>query len=69
MNEVMKVLTIMASFFIPITFLAGVYGMNLENMPEVHWPYAYAAFWVICVAAVTGLFVFFRRRGWIGRSG
>jgi magnesium transporter len=68
MNEVMKVLTIMASLFIPITFLAGVYGMNFEHIPETHWRWAYPVFWVICVVMVVGLLVFFRRRGWIGRS-
>ena len=47
MNEIMKVLTIMASFFIPITFVAGVYGMNFDNLPELHWKYSYAVFWAI----------------------
>ena len=68
MNEVMKVLTIMASFFIPITFLAGVYGMNFEAIPELQWKYAYPLFWIICATVIVGLFIFFRRRGWIGRS-
>ena len=68
MNEVMKVLTIMASLFIPITFLAGVYGMNFEHIPETKWAWAYPVFWVICLAMVVGLLIFFRRRGWIGRS-
>lgn len=66
MNEVMKVLTIMASFFIPITFLAGVYGMNFENIPELRWKYSYVVFWGLCVTMVSGLFVFFRRKGWMG---
>ena len=68
MNEVMKVLTIMASFFIPITFLAGVYGMNFEVIPELKWKYAYACFWVICALTVLGLLFFFYRKGWIGGS-
>jgi magnesium transporter len=67
MNEIMKVLTIMASFFIPITFLAGVYGMNFQHIPELNWKYAYPTFWVICLSATVGLAVFFWRKGWIGR--
>ncbi len=44
-NEVMKVLTIMASIFIPLTFMAGIYGMNFEHMPELHVRWAYPAIW------------------------
>ena len=65
MNEVMKVLTIMASFFIPITFLAGIYGMNFEHMPELKWRFAYPLFWVACLSVVTGLGVYFIKKGWI----
>lgn len=64
MNEIMKVLTIMASFFIPITFLAGVYGMNFEHIPELQFRYSYPIFWGIVIATVIGLFAFFRRKGW-----
>ncbi len=66
MNEIMKVLTIMASFFIPITFIAGVYGMNFEHIPELAWQYSYAGFWVICLSVFSGLFIYFRRKGWLG---
>ncbi len=45
MNEVMKILTIMSSIFIPVTFVAGVYGMNFPDMPEIHSPYGYAIVW------------------------
>jgi magnesium transporter len=70
MNEIMKVLTIMASFFIPITFVAGVYGMNFDNIPELHWKYSYLVFWGICIAVVLSLLIYFRRKGWIrGRNG
>jgi magnesium transporter len=62
----MKVLTIMASFFIPITFIAGVYGMNFEHIPELAWPYAYAVFWVVCLSVIAALAYYFRRKGWIG---
>ena len=65
MNEVMKVLTVMASIFIPITFIAGVYGMNFEHMPELGKPWAYPVFWGVTLSVVAGLLWFFRRRGWI----
>ncbi len=68
MNEVMKVLTIMASLFIPVTFLAGVYGMNFEHIPELKWGGAYPTFWIICITMTVGLLVFFWRKGWIGRE-
>lgn len=68
MNEIMKVLTIMASFFIPITFVAGVYGMNFEYIPELGWHYSYFVFWGVCVSIVFCLGIYFWRRGWIGRK-
>jgi magnesium transporter len=66
MNEIMKVLTIMASFFIPITFIAGVYGMNFEYIPELGWPYSYFVFWGFCLTVTAGLAFYFWRKGWIG---
>lgn len=68
MNEIMKVLTIMASFFIPITFVAGVYGMNFDNIPELHWKHSYIAFWIICLSIIASLAYFFYRKGWIGKK-
>ncbi len=65
-NEVMKVLTIMASIFIPLTFLAGVYGMNFRYLPGLQW---HGAWWVFCgamIATATGMLLYFRHRGWIG---
>ncbi len=64
-NEIMKVLTIMASIFIPLTFVAGVYGMNFENMPELGWPWAYPA--VLALMAVIGgaLLLYFRSKDWL----
>jgi magnesium transporter len=65
-NEVMKVLTVMASIFIPLTFIAGVYGMNFHSMPELSMPIAYPLVLLLMAAVAVGLLVFFRRRGYIG---
>ncbi|MCC7146911.1 MAG: magnesium/cobalt transporter CorA [Phycisphaeraceae bacterium] len=65
MNEVMKVLTVFASIFIPITFLAGVYGMNFEHMPELHSRWGYGVFWLVCLSVAVGLLIWFKRRRWI----
>lgn len=64
-NEVMKVLTIMASIFIPLTFMAGIYGMNFEHMPELAQPWAYPALWVAMLVVAGGMVAWFRRRGWL----
>jgi magnesium transporter len=56
------------SFFIPITFFAGVYGMNFKHIPELDWKYSYPVFWIGCLSMTTGLAVFFWRKGWIGRK-
>ncbi len=65
MNEVMKVLTIIATIFMPLTFIAGVYGMNFHNMPELGWRYSYPAVLVLMLAVGGGMFWFFRRKRWI----
>jgi len=65
MNEVIKVLTIITTIFIPITFLAGVYGMNLRHMPGEDWVWAYTAFWMVCLILAGGMLVWFKRRGWL----
>ena len=64
MNEVIKVLTIITTIFIPITFLAGVYGMNFRHMPEENWPWAYPAFWTVCLVLAGGMLMLFKRKGW-----
>ncbi|HEY6001044.1 MAG TPA: magnesium/cobalt transporter CorA [bacterium] len=64
MNEVMKVLTVIATIFIPLTFVAGIYGMNFEHMPELSWRYGYAFFWAIILAIGAGMLAYFRRKKW-----
>ncbi|MBS0210138.1 MAG: magnesium/cobalt transporter CorA [Planctomycetes bacterium] len=64
MNEVMKVLTIMGTIFIPLSFITGVYGMNMA-IPELAFPYMYGVFWAIVIATVVGMVIWFRRRGWL----
>jgi magnesium transporter len=65
MNEIMKVLTLISTIMLPLTFIAGVYGMNFENMPELHYQYGYFVAIVAMVITAIGFFVFFRRKGWI----
>jgi len=65
MNEVMKVLTIIATIFIPVTFLVGIYGMNFEFMPELKWRWGYFAVWGVIIAAVGGMVAYFRRKKWL----
>ena len=66
MNEVMKALTIMASLFMPITFFAGLYGMNFEHIPELGWKYSYPVFLSVCGITTVSLLIYFKRKGWIG---
>ncbi|HKJ04286.1 MAG TPA: CorA family divalent cation transporter, partial [Geopsychrobacteraceae bacterium] len=63
-NEVMQVLTIMASIFIPLTFIAGIYGMNFETMPELKWRYGYAMVWGVMIICLCGMLWFFKRKKW-----
>ncbi|MBN2693658.1 magnesium/cobalt transporter CorA [bacterium] len=64
-NEIMKVLTIMASIFIPLTFIAGVYGMNFDNMPELHTNYGYFVILAIMVSVLIFMILYFKRKKWI----
>jgi magnesium transporter len=68
LNEIMKVLTIFSAIMLPLTFIAGVYGMNFEYMPELHSRYGYYTVWVIMVLVALGMLGFFWKRGWIGRG-
>ncbi len=71
LNEVMKVLTIIATIFMPMSFVASLYGMNFDtshpfNMPELHWPFGYAMALALMAAIATGFVWWFRRKGWLG---
>ena len=65
MNEVMKVLTIIATIFIPLTFVAGLYGMNFEFMPELKWRWGYFVALLVMAAVVAGMTFYFRRKKWL----
>lgn len=65
MNQVMKVLTIISTIFIPMTFIAGIYGMNFELMPELKWEYGYLYVWVLILAILVAMVVFFKTRKWL----
>lgn len=64
MNEIMKILTVISTIFIPLTFIVGVYGMNFEYMPELKQPWGYPLVWAVMLAVAAGLIYFFWRRGW-----
>jgi magnesium transporter len=72
MNEIMKVLTVIATIFIPLTFIAGIYGMNFNpgaspfNMPELNWRFGYIAVWLLMLGVGGVMLLFFRRLGWLG---
>jgi magnesium transporter len=65
MNEVMKVLTIIATIFIPLTFIAGIYGMNFEFMPELKWHWSYPLIWVIMIIVGGLMLIYFRKKKWL----
>jgi magnesium transporter len=65
MNETMKVLTTVATIFIPLTFIAGIYGMNFENMPELHWRYGYYIIWGIMLSVCVGMVLYFKNKKWL----
>jgi magnesium transporter len=69
MNEIMKVLTIFSAVMLPLTFIAGVYGMNFENMPELHSRYGYYGALIVMGVVAVGMLIFFWRRGWLGGGG
>ena len=70
LNEIMRVLTIIATIFIPLTFIVGVYGMNFDiaespwAMPELHWYFGYPLVWGVMIATVIAMVVYFKRKDW-----
>lgn len=65
MNEVMKLLTLISTVMLPLNFVTGLYGMNFDHMPGLHWQYGYPVAWLVMVTTVTSFFIFFRKRGFI----
>ena len=65
MNEVMKTLTVVATIFIPLTFIAGVYGMNFKHMPELGWSWSYLAVWGVMAALAAGMLFYIKKKGWL----
>jgi magnesium transporter len=65
MNEIMKVLTVIATIFMPLTFIVGIYGMNFQRMPELAWIWGYPTVWLVMLLVAGGMAWMFRRRGWL----
>lgn len=65
MNETMKVLTTVATVFIPLTFIAGIYGMNFEYMPELKWQYGYQTVWGVMISILIGMIYYFKKKNWL----
>jgi magnesium transporter len=65
LNEVMKALTIVSTIFLPLTFIAGVYGMNFKYFPEINWPFGYLYVWILFFVILIAMLWFFKKRGWI----
>ncbi|MFZ0241130.1 MAG: magnesium/cobalt transporter CorA [Desulfobacterales bacterium] len=65
MNEIMKMLTIIATIFIPLSFIAGIYGMNFEYMPELKWHWAYPALWGVFIGVFLGMLAWFKHKKWL----
>jgi len=65
MNEVMKMLTIIATIFIPLSFIASIYGMNFDNIPELHYKYSYHVLWLIMIILFLGMLYYFKRKKWL----
>ncbi|GGE23568.1 hypothetical protein GCM10010832_00300 [Psychroflexus planctonicus] len=64
MNQVMKILTIVSTIFIPLTFIAGIYGMNFVHMPELEYKFSYLIIWILFIVLFIGMMLFFKRKKW-----
>ena len=64
-NQIMQVLTIIATIFIPLTFIVGVYGMNFDHMPEIHWKYGYLYVWILMILIILGMLKYFKLKKWL----
>lgn len=64
LNDVMKFLTIFSVIFIPLTFIAGIYGTNFDNVPELHYQYSYYIMWGVMVTVAILMLIYFKRRNW-----
>ena len=69
LNEVMKLLTIISTVFIPLTFVAGIYGMNFQHMPELSWRGSYPLVWLVMLTSTVSMLTLFKRKGWLTRKG
>lgn len=65
LNDIIRVLTVFSVVFIPLTFMAGIYGMNFQHMPELSHPLAYGAFWLVEILIAAGMLWYFKRKGWL----
>jgi magnesium transporter len=65
LNEVIKFLTIISTIFIPLTFIAGVYGMNFKHFPELEWHYGYYYFWMFNFSSAGLMLYYFKKKGWL----
>lgn len=66
-NEVMRVLTVFSVFFMPLTFIVGVYGMNFESIPELHWSFGYGFVWIIMLIVTAAITLWFKRKGFFNK--
>jgi magnesium transporter len=64
MNEIMKTLTVFSTIFLPLTFVAGIYGMNFENLPELTWDWGYGFFWLIVIGLGLMMWSYFKKKDW-----
>ncbi len=64
LNEIMKALTIVSTIFLPLSFVAGVYGMNFQYLPEIYWRYGYIFVWCVFIAIAVGMLAYFKKRNW-----